>query len=211
MSNEKHVSFHKETQVSIEVTLLTSVLTSALGSSAIADSLIKLFRAKIDKKSIDENDTNEMIVSEPKSLYFTSDKASEIANEAAIEALNETYQSTAGILTERMRQAKTAFNVAITLMIVGVFIIFLGVSLLYLKEGFESGLITISVGAISEILSVVVFGFNKETNNRLDVLRKDMSVIETARVGLSIAKQIESQEKRDDAISELSLSLQNSH
>ncbi len=204
------VSFHKEIPVSIEVTLLTSVLASALGSSAIADSLIQLFRAKLDKKSIDESDTNEGMVSEPKTLYLTSDQASEIANEAAIEALNETYQSTAGILTERMRQAKTAFNVAITLMIVGVFIIFLGVGLLYLKEGFESGLITIAVGAISEILSVVVFGFNKETNNRLDVLRKDMSVIETARVGLSIAKQIENQQKRDDAISELSLNLQNS-
>ena len=43
----------------------------------------------------------------------------------------------------------------------------------------------------------------------LDVLRKDLSIIETARVGLSIAKQIENQEKRDHAISQLSLRLQN--
>ncbi|CSB16200.1 Uncharacterised protein [Vibrio cholerae] len=64
------------------------------------------------------------------------------------------------------------------------------------------------VGAVSEILSVIVLGFNRETNNRLDDLRKDMSVIETARVGLSFAKQIENQEKRDNAISELSLKIQ---
>ncbi|CSB31916.1 Uncharacterised protein [Vibrio cholerae] len=53
-----------------------------------------------------------------------------------------------------------------------------------------------------------MLGFNRETNNRLDDLRKDMSVIETARVGLSFAKQIENQEKRDNAISELSLKIQ---
>ncbi|MGC9491234.1 TRADD-N-associated membrane domain-containing protein, partial [Vibrio genomosp. F10] len=69
--------------------------------------------------------------------------------------------------------------------------------------------ITVSVGAISEVVSLLVFKFNKETNNRLDELRKDLSVIEVARVGLSIAKQIEDQDKRDHAISELSLRLQN--
>ncbi len=107
-----------------------------------------------------------------------------------------------------MRQAKAAFNIALTLMIVGVLVIFAGVALLYFKEGIEQGLITVVVGAVSEILSVIVLGFNRETNNRLDDLRKDMSVIETARVGLSFAKQIENQEKRDNAISELSLKIQ---
>ncbi len=195
--------------MSIEVTLLTSVLASALGSSAIADALVKLFQEKLDKKTTDDSAVEETAVSYRKKLYLTEDKAAEIANEAAMEALDETYQSTAGIVSERMRQAKTAFNVAIALMVIGVLIIFLGVALLYLKESFESGLITVGVGAVSEILSVIVFGFNKETNNRLDELRKDMSVIEMARVGLTIAKEIEDQEKRDHAISELSLSLQN--
>lgn len=195
--------------MSIEVTLLTSVLSSALGSSAIAESLVQLFREKVDKKSIDDTNSSESILAASKRLYLTGEQAEKIANEAAIEALDETYQSTANIASERMRQAKTAFNVAIALMVIGVLIIFLGVGLLYLKEGLQSGLITIGAGAILEILSVVVFGFNKETNNRLDELRKDMSVIDTARVGLSIAKQIENQEKRDDAISELSLKIQN--
>ena len=195
--------------MSIEVTLLTSVLASALGSSAIAEAIVKLFQEKLDKKTTDDSALEEMAVSERKKLYLTEDKAAEIANKAAIEALDETYQSTAEIVSERMRQAKTAFNVAIALMVIGVLIIFIGVVLLYLKESVESGLITVGIGAISEILSIIVFGFNKETNNRLDELRKDMSVIEIARVGLIIAKEIEDQEKRDHAISELSLSLQN--
>ena len=195
--------------MSIEVTLLTSVLASALGSSAIAEALVKLFQEKLDKKTTDDSALEETAVSDRKKLYLTEDKAAEIANEAAIEALDETYQSTAGIVSERMRQAKTAFNVAIALMVIGVLIIFLGVALFYIKESIESGLITVGVGAVSEVLSVIVFGFNKETNNRLDELRKDMSVIEMARVGLTIAKEIEDQEKRDHAISELSLRLQN--
>ncbi|HAS6299991.1 MULTISPECIES: TRADD-N-associated membrane domain-containing protein [Vibrio] len=194
--------------MSIEVTLLTTVLANALGSSGLAESLVKLFKEKLDKKTIDDSGSDEITAAEPKRLYLAGDQESKIVNEAAIEALDETYMFTAGIAAERMRQAKAAFNIALTLMIVGVLIIFAGVALLYFKEGIEQGLITVVVGAVSEILSVIVFGFNRETNNRLDDLRKDMSVIETARVGLSFAKQIENQEKRDNAISELSLKIQ---
>jgi hypothetical protein len=195
--------------VSIEVTLITSLLASVLGSTALAESLVKLFKEKFDYKTTKEAEGPELQVSDRQKLYLTGDQQSEIATEAAIEALDETYQSTSGILSERMRQAKLAFNVAISLMIIGVLIVFAGIGLLWVKDSFESGLITVAVGAVSEIISILVFKFNSETNNRLDVLRKDLSIIETARVGLSIAKQIENQEKRDHAISELSLRLQN--
>ena len=195
--------------MSIEVTLITSLLASVLGSTALAESLVKLFKEKFDNKTTKDTASDELQVSDRQKLYLTGDQESEIATEAAIEALDETYQSTAGIVSERMRQAKLAFNVAISLMVVGVVIVFAGIGLLWVKESFESGLITVAVGAVSEIISLLVFKFNSETNNRLDVLRKDLSIIETARVGLSIAKQIENQEKRDHAISQLSLRLQN--
>jgi Cyanobacterial TRADD-N associated 2-Transmembrane domain len=195
--------------MSLEVTVITSLLASVLGSRSLADALIKLFKEKYDDKTTDQSVSDEATVSERRCLYLTGDKEAEMATDAAIEALDETYQTTNNIAAERMRQAKLAFNTALSLMIVGVIIIFAGVALLWLKDSFESGLITVAVGAISEILSVIVFGFNKETNNRLDELRKDLSAIDTARVGLSIAKQIEDQEKRDDAISELSLKFKN--
>ncbi|WP_028875988.1 TRADD-N-associated membrane domain-containing protein [Teredinibacter turnerae] len=195
--------------MSIEVTLITSLLASALGSTAIAESLVKLFREKFDNKTTKDSSSSESQVSDRQKLYLTGDQESEIATEAAIEALDETYQTTSGIVSERMRQAKLAFNAALSLMIVGVLIVFAGIGLLWVKESFESGLITVAVGAISEVISLLVFKFNSETNNRLDVLRKDLSIIETARVGLTIAKQIEDQEKRDHAISQLSLRLQN--
>ncbi len=195
--------------MSIEVTLITSLLASALGSTALSEALVKLFREKFDNKTTKDSDGSGTHVSDRQKLYLTGDQESEIATEAAIEALDETYQSTSGIVSERMRQAKLAFNAALSLMIVGVVIVFVGIGLLWLKDSFESGLITVAVGAISEVVSLLVFKFNSETNNRLDVLRKDLSIIETARVGLTIAKQIEDQEKRDHAISQLSLRLQN--
>lgn len=191
--------------MSMENTVLTSLLESVPGSRLIADTLIKLFEEKYDDKTTDRSVSDQLAVKETKRLYLTGDKAEEIATDAAIEALDEIYKTTNVIAAERMRQAKLAFNTALLLMIVGVIIIFAGVTLLWLKDSFESGLITVAVGAVSEILSVIVFGFNKETNNRLDELRKDLSAIDTARVGLSIAKQIEDQDKRDDAISKLSL------
>lgn len=195
--------------MSIEVTLITSLLASTLGSTAIAESLVKLFKEKFDNKTTKDIELSGSQVSDRKKLYLTRDQKSEIATEAAIEALDETYQSTSGIVSERMRQARLAFNAALSLMVIGVVIVFVGIGLLWVKDSFESGLITVAVGAISEVISLLVFKFNNETNNRLDILRKDLSKIETARVGLSIAKQIEDQEKRDHAISQLSLRLQN--
>lgn len=193
--------------MSIEVTLITSLLASSFGSTAVAESLVQLFKEKFAKKTTDDSTADNSSVSDTKKLYLTGKQEADIATDAAIEALDETYQSTSGIVFERMRQAKLAFNAALSLMIIGVLIVFSGVVLLWIKDSFEAGLITVAVGAVSEIISLLVFKFNKETNNRLDDLRRDLSVIETARVGLSIAKQIENQDKRDHAISELSLRL----
>lgn len=194
--------------MSIEVTLITSLLASALGSSALADSLVQLYKEKFDKKTNKDEPATGLNVCDNQKLYLSDEKAAEVATEAAIEALDETYYSASCVLSERMRQAKLAFNAALSLMVFGVLIIFLGVGLLWLKDGFGPGLITVAIGAVSEVMSLLVFKLNNSANNRLDELRKDLSVLETARVGLSIAKQIDNQEKRDHAISELSLRLQ---
>ncbi len=196
--------------MSIEISVISSLLAAAIGSSFFKEAIETIFKEKVKEKSISSaNIIERNLVAESPPQYLTREKEAEIAADAALEVLNSTYQSIAEIRNERMRQAKLAFNVAVTLMIIGVLIIFLGILLLWLKENISSGLITIASGAVSEVLSVIVFSFNKETNNRLDEIRKELSVIETARVGLSIAKQIENLEKRDHAISELSRRIQN--
>lgn len=195
--------------MSIEVSLITALLASVFGSRTTADALIAIYKTIFDKKTTDTSDTDEMVVSDRKRLYLTAEKESEIATDAALEALDVTYDSTLAIRDERMRQARLAFNAALSLMVIGVIIIFLGVALLWIKPELDQGVVTVAVGAITEIISVIVFAFNRDANNRLEEVRKELSAIETARVGLSMAKQIVDLEKRDDAIADLTKKVQN--
>ncbi len=195
--------------MSIEVSLITALLASVFGSRATTDALIAIYNKIFDKKTTDTSDTDDLVVSDRKRLYLTAEKESEIATDAALEALDVTYDSTLAIRDERMRQARLAFNAALSLMVIGVVIIFSGVALLWIKPELDQGAITIAVGAITEIISVIVFAFNRDANNRLEEVRKELSAIETARVGLSMAKQISDLEKRDDAIADLTKKVQN--
>ena len=99
--------------MSIEVTLITSLLASALGSGAVAETLVRIFKQKYRAKTEEEPDGFGNGVFEPRKKYLTSEQEASIATEAAIEALDETYQSTSGVLSERMRQANLAFNAAL--------------------------------------------------------------------------------------------------
>ncbi len=193
--------------MSFEITLITTLLASVLGSRGTAEALIALYKKLLDQKATTAP-LLDNAVSDNKRHYLTAEKESEIATDAALEALNTTYDSTLEIRDERMRQARLAFNAALALMIIGVLIIFVGVALLWVKPQIDQGIITVAIGAITEVISVLVFSFNKEANNRLEEVRKELSAIETARVGLSMAKQISDLEKRDDAIAELTRRVQ---
>jgi len=120
----------------------------------------------------------------------------------------ESYNTTKHIRDERLRQAKITFNWAITLTIAGVVVIFCGVVLLYCGR-LTGGVISTSVGAITEIISVVLFKLNKETNNRLDDIGKTLSNFEKAQVGMLLIEKMVDESKKDEAIKELSKNLQN--
>jgi hypothetical protein len=195
--------------MSIEISLITGLLAAVFGSTSAADALIEIYKKLFEKKSVEPpKGSGDNIISDTKLMYLTPEKESEIATEAAIEALNLTYDSTLAIRNERMRQAKLSFNAALVLMCLGVLIIFVGIGFLWFKGEINRGAITVAGGAITQIISALVFRFNKETNNRLEVIRKELSSIETARVGLSMAKQINDLEKRDNAIVELTKRVQ---
>ncbi|MDB5972325.1 MAG: hypothetical protein JWQ90_4775 [Hydrocarboniphaga sp.] len=196
--------------MSIEVTLVTALLSSVLGSGALAESLIEIFKKGFKERASDDAGEGALTsqVSDRKAAYLTSQKASEIATDAALQALDLTYQTGSSIRDERMRQARLTFNVALGLMTAGVLIVFTGAAMLWFRDNIAPGLITITAGAVSEIVSALVFALNRETNNRLEDVRKDLSRIEAARIGLSMAKQISDLEKRDGAIVELTMRLQ---
>ncbi|MEJ1377948.1 MAG: hypothetical protein RPU32_08235 [Candidatus Sedimenticola sp. (ex Thyasira tokunagai)] len=202
--------------MSIEVSLITSLLAAALGSTSLADSVVELFKKFYSEKKgkLPEPGVVGTIIDTPgirlsPKQYFTSKTEADIVTDAAINALKSTHNSIASIRDERMRQAKLAFNAALTLMIIGVVIIFIGIGILMTGGTIESGAITIVSGTISEALSALVFKFNKEANNRLDEIRKELARIEMAKVGLSLAKEIADLDKRDSAIAELTKTVQN--
>jgi hypothetical protein len=88
------------------------------------------------------------------------------------------------------------------LLIVGVLIIFSGSAVLLLQEKAGTGTFTVVAGGIAEIISVVLFGFHKQTNDKLDALRNELSAIESAQFSMTLIEKIEDPVKRDDAIRE---------
>ncbi|MEG4066993.1 hypothetical protein QUA42_06505 [Microcoleus sp. Pol11C2] len=76
------------------------------------------------------------------------------------------------VIRERLRQAKFSFNVTLGLTIVRASISILGIGLLFFGKLPEGKLATAG-GLTSNIVSVGLLKFTKETNDRLDRLAKE--------------------------------------
>jgi len=106
------------------------------------------------------------------------------------------------IRQERLRQANLSFNVAVVLTLFGAIVIFSGLILAY--AGLLSAGIALSgIGGFLEVVSTVLFKFNKDTNDRLDDVMLDISSLEKVSVALQYVDQIPD-ELREKAILELS-------
>jgi hypothetical protein len=68
---------------------------------------------------------------------------------------------------ERLRQASWSFNAALALVIIGTLIVLVGTVLLYRNQTTQ-GIVTAGAGAVSNIISVLVFRLNRDANDRLD-------------------------------------------
>ena len=75
---------------------------------------------------------------------------------------------------EQMRQAKWTFNLAITMGAIGTLIVLAGAALLMIGalQTDKAGLAAAS-GIVTDVLSVFAIKFHRETNNRLDEIRRD--------------------------------------
>jgi hypothetical protein len=120
----------------------------------------------------------------------------------------ESHNTIKNIRDERLRLAKITFNWAITITITGVLFIFCGVMLLYWSK-ITSGLVSTSVGAITEVISTILLKLNKDTNNRLDEIGKTLSNFGKAQFGMSLIDKMVDVSKKDEAIRELAKDLQN--
>ena len=107
------------------------------------------------------------------------------------------------IQKEQVRQARITFNAALAIGITGTLILLAGVAsfLYHGSEASDMGRgITVAAGIVMDFLSFFMIKFHRETNSRLDEIRRDESAIR-------FIAQIQDPAKRDEAISELAKAL----
>jgi hypothetical protein len=114
--------------------------------------------------------------------------------------ISDTYETLSVFRNERERQAKNSFNAALSLIIAGIIIFFVGVYLLF-RKNITEGSLTSSFGAISNILGGTIIKFYRDTNNRMDKLNDDLSVLYSAKVQYAMILKISDLNKRDNELS----------
>jgi hypothetical protein len=213
--------------MSIELQVI-SALAASVASSGVAEKIYDLIKNRLKESGIDKG---VKVASSPiqagrdidrksdKDLLFTQQELEYILQKQeqqltptktrnlTLEAIQTAHDAANGIRTERMRQAKFTFNAALSLAIIGVLIIFAGVSLLLFRDAVAAGSITAGIGAVTEVVSAILFRLNHETNNRLDEIGRDLSAIEAARIAMTLIDNITDPSKKDDAIRELAKDL----
>jgi hypothetical protein len=207
---------------------IISALASSVASSVVAEKIYDLIKSRLKESGLDKG---KMVASSPiqtgRDVVIKSDRDPLITQEElenflqkkeqqltpvktrnlTLDAIQTAHEAANGIRTERMRQAKFTFNAALSLAVIGVLIIFAGVSLLLFRDAVAAGSITAGIGAVTEVVSAILFRLNHETNNRLDEIGRDLSAIETTRIAMTLIDKITDPTKKDDAIKELAKDL----
>ncbi len=113
-----------------------------------------------------------------------------------------TYETLLKLCDERKRQAKSSYNLSIVLIISGVLIIFLGVFFLF-NKCIAEGTLASSAGLISNIIGGTILKFYKNTNDRMDLLNKDLVMLNLVKVKYSLILKISDEKLKNDEISKL--------
>ena len=197
--------------MSIGIELITAIASSS-AATEVAITLWKALHKQLAEKNVkdipEEITTHQQFEEAAKLVLEKTAGISDIDDHSiTINTLTEARNSAFEYRKERGRQAKNAFNAALILSIVGILIIFAGVILLFTKDTVTPGAITAGVGAISEIVSILLFKLSKDANGRYDDVGKDLSRIDRAKEAADIARKIEDTAKRDEAIREVVKSL----
>ena len=114
----------------------------------------------------------------------------------------EHYEILGSHYKERLRQSRMVSNVTVFLLVIGVLIVFIGIALL-LKNDITSGIVTTSSGIISDIIIGVIFKFNKDSNDRLDITAEDMGYFERVRTSEVLMDKITDPDRKDILIDDL--------
>jgi hypothetical protein len=116
--------------------------------------------------------------------------------------ISSTYDTLIKLKAERDRQSKNSFNAALSMIISGILIVFVGVYLLF-RKNITEGVLSSSIGAVSNIIGGTIMKFYKDTNNRMDGINKDLFTLNTAKVRYALVLKIKDNDKRDNELSDL--------
>jgi hypothetical protein len=95
---------------------------------------------------------------------------------------------------EQMRQAKLTFNAAIAIGALGTLVLLSGIVVSFFDV--RRGVSPTAAGIVMDVLSFFAIKFHRETNQRLDEIRRDENAI-------ALVARIQDLRKRDEAICDL--------
>jgi hypothetical protein len=95
---------------------------------------------------------------------------------------------------EQMRQAKLTFNAAIAIGVLGTLVLLCGIVVSFFDV--QRGASPTAAGIVMDVLSFFAIKFHRETNQRLDEIRRDENAI-------ALVARIRDARKRDEAICNL--------
>ncbi|MFF4386818.1 hypothetical protein ACFY0G_08510 [Streptomyces sp. NPDC001552] len=110
------------------------------------------------------------------------------------------------IRTERVRQARASFNAALSLAIIGLLLVFAGVSLV-LADIVTAGVLASIASAITESAALLLFQLNKQSNDRLDKVNGDLARLSRFRLTMDLVDSISDTRSRDRAVTQALRSL----
>lgn len=168
----------------VELVFFILVFFLLVGFKLLTKSIYNFFESKYNNISVEKN----------ASKYDYNDDVYKI--------ISDTYETLSEFRKERERQAKYSYNAALSLIITGVLIVFLGVLLLF-RKSIAEGSITAGVGAISNIIGGTILKFYKDTNNRMDNLNNDLFTLNSAKVQYALILKISDTTQRDTELSKL--------
>lgn len=154
--------------------------------------------------SIGEADLVSQLVSLQSTLAMGEQRA------IARQTLQNTEDFAVAIKAERLRQAKRSFNLAMTLASLGVILVFFTAAATVWGSASSAVISSVSAG-ISEIVAVLLFRLNKQTNDRLDELQEDTASISKLRITMSVIEGIADQRTRERATLQALRTLEREH
>ena len=110
------------------------------------------------------------------------------------------------IRTERIRQARTSFNAALSMAIAGLLFVFAGVALV-LADIVTAGVLASVASAVTESAALLLFRLNKQANDRLDKVNGDLARLSRFQLTMDLLDSISDARSRDRAVTQALRSL----